>query len=494
MPHTILVADDSATIRKAIAIAFEKEPYEVINVNNGADAVTQARSLQPALVLADHLMPGKTGYEVAEALRVDPATAHIPVLMLSGTAAPFDENRCRTSGAIGHIPKPFDCHSIIDKVNEVVRASAQRGAGAQPSTAAVSALQSPQPTSAVQPPAAPGSLPRPPQAQEQFRAVNHQVQGSVASASPPGVMDRSTVIRSVPAELLQQQPEAAAPQATPQPVSTSSLADSSWPTVPAAAPAAAAPVTPSQMPAPGLPTPQTAAPRAAPGQPHISDTVVESVPADLLVSADLSSTPSPEPTPIATPMVAATSTSEAPDLDLDMDFDRFLADVDDSLIDEVAADVPDLQPQITQPVTQPLPVQPPSVQVESVQPPATEAQIPLPSISAEITATVSMPDPQPAPSVPATRENTMNLAPAAMQQEAATAVVEPAVADRIDAGAEAVTQLIANQATPSSSISTQELEAQAREVIERVVWEVVPTLAETLIREEIARLLAAKDS
>ena len=69
----------------------------------------------PDLVLADVLMPGKSGYEVCEALKSDPATASIPVLLLAGNFEPFDEARARAARADAHIVKPFESQAFIDR-------------------------------------------------------------------------------------------------------------------------------------------------------------------------------------------------------------------------------------------------------------------------------------------------------------------------------------------------------------------------------------------
>ena len=109
MSNTILLADDSRTIHQMVAIVFEKEPYDLVSVVNGEDAVQKARELLPVVVLADHVMPGMTGYDVAASLSTDPSTAHIPVILLSGSAAPFDGPRAQSAGIAGNVDKPFDC-------------------------------------------------------------------------------------------------------------------------------------------------------------------------------------------------------------------------------------------------------------------------------------------------------------------------------------------------------------------------------------------------
>lgn len=152
MSHTILVADDSVTIQRAIQIAFEKEPYRVVRAMNGDDALTQARSASPSIILVDHAMPGKTGYEVAEMLKGDPSLSQIPVLFMSGPSAPFDEARAQGAGIVGHIAKPFDCQTLVEKVGAVL--------GVAPTVPGASPLQPA--TSAAPVSAAASHLPRPP--------------------------------------------------------------------------------------------------------------------------------------------------------------------------------------------------------------------------------------------------------------------------------------------------------------------------------------------
>lgn len=120
MAKKVLVADDSLTIRKVIGMIFATEDFSVTMVDNGLDAVNKARELRPDVVLADCMMPGKSGYEVAEAIKSDPSTQGIPVMLLAGTFEPFDENRARASRADSHIVKPFDSQGFLDKVKTLV--------------------------------------------------------------------------------------------------------------------------------------------------------------------------------------------------------------------------------------------------------------------------------------------------------------------------------------------------------------------------------------
>lgn len=116
MPKTVLVADDSLTIRKVIGMVLGNEDFQLTLVDNGLEAIQRARDLRPDVVVADVMMPGKSGYEVCQTLKSDPNTAHIPVMLLAGTFEPFDENRARAAGADTHIQKPFESQAFIDKV------------------------------------------------------------------------------------------------------------------------------------------------------------------------------------------------------------------------------------------------------------------------------------------------------------------------------------------------------------------------------------------
>jgi CheY-like chemotaxis protein len=117
MPKTLLLADDSVTIQKVVGISFANEDVRIVTVDNGDDAVVRARELKPDIVLADVVMPGKSGYDVCAALKGDPELRSIPVLLLTGTFETFDEDRATRAGADGHITKPFEAQALVELVN-----------------------------------------------------------------------------------------------------------------------------------------------------------------------------------------------------------------------------------------------------------------------------------------------------------------------------------------------------------------------------------------
>ena len=124
MPKNLLLADDSITIQKVVGITFANEDYQVVAVDNGEEALARARELRPDVILADVVMPKRNGYELCEAVKADPALAHIPVVLLAGTFEAFDEARARSARADGHIAKPFESQALINKVRELVEGKA----------------------------------------------------------------------------------------------------------------------------------------------------------------------------------------------------------------------------------------------------------------------------------------------------------------------------------------------------------------------------------
>ncbi|MFH1029238.1 MAG: response regulator, partial [Pseudomonadota bacterium] len=119
MSIKLLVADDSITIQKVIGIIFGGDDYSLTVVDNGKTAIEKAREVCPDVLLIDALMPGMTGYEVSEAVRATPALANKPILILTGSFEPFDEEKAKKCGADDFLAKPFESQQIISKVKEL---------------------------------------------------------------------------------------------------------------------------------------------------------------------------------------------------------------------------------------------------------------------------------------------------------------------------------------------------------------------------------------
>ncbi|MBI5166208.1 MAG: response regulator [candidate division NC10 bacterium] len=123
MGARILVADDSVTIQKVVELTFSKEDFEIISARNGEEAIRKARESRPDLMLIDVVMPGKTGYEVCEALRLDPLFKEVPVILLTGTFEAFDKEEALRVGVSDFVTKPFESQALISKVRQLLFAA-----------------------------------------------------------------------------------------------------------------------------------------------------------------------------------------------------------------------------------------------------------------------------------------------------------------------------------------------------------------------------------
>jgi CheY-like chemotaxis protein len=134
MRRRILLADDSVTIQKVIELTFMDEDYEVRAVSNGDEAIQALSEVDPDVVIADVHMPGANGYEVCR--RSKERKPGLPVLLLVGTFEPFDEAQARAAGADSYLKKPFDSQELLQRVAELLSATASRPQAAAPVAAA----------------------------------------------------------------------------------------------------------------------------------------------------------------------------------------------------------------------------------------------------------------------------------------------------------------------------------------------------------------------
>ena len=157
MGKKILLADDSITIQKVIELTFSDEDFDVVTVGNGRLALEKLPEVRPDIVLCDIIMPEKDGYEVCEQIKRNPAYAHIPVLLLTGAFEPFDQDRAARAGSDGALAKPFEPETLIAKVKELL-SRAPAPSGPAPATTPPSVVPFHRPS----PPLTPLVVPAPP--------------------------------------------------------------------------------------------------------------------------------------------------------------------------------------------------------------------------------------------------------------------------------------------------------------------------------------------
>lgn len=139
MTHRILLADDSATIRKVVELTFSDEDFAIDSVGDGAQAFEHARAQRPDVIISDVIMPGLNGYELCQRCKTDPDLRSVPFLFLKGTFESFDEDKAHSCGADGFIVKPFESQEMIAKVKDLI------GRASAPAPAPVAAAPAPIP-------------------------------------------------------------------------------------------------------------------------------------------------------------------------------------------------------------------------------------------------------------------------------------------------------------------------------------------------------------
>ena len=122
---TILVADDDPDIRDLVTFKLEQTGYDVTAVDNGASALDLARAQPPSLLVLDVLMPGMSGIDVCRELRGNPATAGLPIILLTSRGQDQDVDTGFAVGADDYLVKPFSPREMARRV-EALLARARR--------------------------------------------------------------------------------------------------------------------------------------------------------------------------------------------------------------------------------------------------------------------------------------------------------------------------------------------------------------------------------
>jgi DNA-binding response OmpR family regulator len=220
---TLLVVDDSATMRKVFELTLLSEEITLVTHDGSDSLLARARDVRPAAAIIDvNLASGLSGYDVCRALRADAAIGAIPVLMLASEQNPLDEAKLKDCGAEGSLIKPFETQALIDRIKQLLSQSQSQmsavASGPTPKpTASITAT--PQPSmGSVAPPKAPSSAgAMGTSAPASMRPKATQVFGGVEPTPPMGPVSvapqaASTVVSSPPLPSGIVQPTAVTPQ------------------------------------------------------------------------------------------------------------------------------------------------------------------------------------------------------------------------------------------------------------------------------------------
>ena len=116
----VLVVEDDPTILQLLEVNFEMEGFRVVLATDGAIGVERARDSAPDVIVSDVMMPNMSGVEMVAALKDDPATASIPIILLSAKAQGTDIRAGIDAGADDYVTKPFEPLDLIDRVNALL--------------------------------------------------------------------------------------------------------------------------------------------------------------------------------------------------------------------------------------------------------------------------------------------------------------------------------------------------------------------------------------
>jgi DNA-binding response OmpR family regulator len=112
----VLVADDDPDILTLVTLRLERSGYDVVGAGDGEQALSKALERAPDLALLDVMMPKLDGYEVTERLRMNNATRHMPVILLTARVQEADIARGVEAGADDYVKKPFSTQELRDRV------------------------------------------------------------------------------------------------------------------------------------------------------------------------------------------------------------------------------------------------------------------------------------------------------------------------------------------------------------------------------------------
>ncbi len=422
MSHHILVVDDSATIRKAIDITFAHENFELTTVSSGQEALAALSEKVPDIALVDANLAQENGLDLARDMLAHSPGQSFPLVLLSSNHSPVDQAVLDTAGISSQVAKPFHTQELIDHVKTHLGLEVEKSVAAM---RFIPRSARPPQQAAPEPVAPPVTAPEPAEAQ--------------VSAPPP-------VIKGPPPPAIKGPP----------------------PPAPAAAVRAAQEARKAQAPEPALITPPPAETLVTEPPEAIE------APAPALITPPVETTTAPEPA-LITPPPAETDFPPALITPAPDEFESPMATADD----QEAPLVPDFD---TPAVTEPDPAateldMPPSLEVPELAP------IPAPDAPTMVVRSVQTDEddepyqPEPTHSIPALTAPVTDLGLGIDLGSIAPDTTSTAEKINIADGEVDVEALM-----PVIEAAVRKVTA---EVVERVVWEVVPDLAERLIREHL---------
>jgi two-component system cell cycle response regulator DivK len=120
MTRRILVVEDQEDNRQILRDLLANAGYEMIEAEDGQQALTQAAKHKPDLILMDIQLPLLDGYEATRQIKANPALKDIPIIVVTSYALSGDEDKAREAGCDAYVAKPFSPRALLAKIREYV--------------------------------------------------------------------------------------------------------------------------------------------------------------------------------------------------------------------------------------------------------------------------------------------------------------------------------------------------------------------------------------
>ncbi|HTY38870.1 MAG TPA: response regulator [Bacteroidota bacterium] len=118
MKPKVLIVDDEDFFRKMIVMGFERNGYDVLQADNGEDALRMAQSELPDLILLDLVMPRLLGFEVCQMLRKDERFSKTAIIIMSAKSYKPDMDKAAELGADAYVVKPFELNDLMKTASD----------------------------------------------------------------------------------------------------------------------------------------------------------------------------------------------------------------------------------------------------------------------------------------------------------------------------------------------------------------------------------------
>ena len=120
MNRCILVVEDQEDNRRILRDLLTNSGYNLVEAEDGEQALTMAQNERPDLILMDVQIPLLDGYEVTRRLKADPVLRAIPIIVVTSYALSGDESKARAAGCNGYVSKPYSTRQLLAKIREYV--------------------------------------------------------------------------------------------------------------------------------------------------------------------------------------------------------------------------------------------------------------------------------------------------------------------------------------------------------------------------------------